>query len=1296
MALVESLGGTYVLAGSGSTVWGINGGGVYRTGGAQPGSWIHLSAGIGWANTQTMAVNSGGWIFCGTGYGSTGSGGGVYRSTDNGDSWALVRTFDRVQALAINASEVIFAAAYGDGMYVSTDSGATWTAKNNGLTTNELLELTIDPGGSIYLGTTSGLFFSNNDGDSWSQIDVGFSYPVVGAVAVANIDTTLAGTEDGRVYFTDDGGLSWSVVFEEPTLKVFDLAIDASWRFYAGTSQGVYRSVNFGSSWTQVGPSDLAVNSLMQDGGGDWWAGTNIGVYTSTDGVNWTAFRDGLAATVTKSLYINEVDSVFAGTLRSGIYFSGWDYDWATRNAGLAAFEIGAVCGFGTDQLIAAEWTQGPHVSTNNGVLWTLSNAGLPAVLTTCLATRIDGTALIGTNSDGVYWSDDFGATWSAGVISPVTRVYDIVTDNNGRAFAGTENNGIYRSEDGGENWAKVGLGTEDVMAIAIDSTNAYVYAATFANGIWRGDELGENWTQLIGSFTFPSDCQVDQFGNLFVASSQVGVWIMGENAFGSHSMYDIRTGLNNLGVNALAINSNGDLYAATNGNGVYFSPRVGDADNDFVDDGIDNCPYVPNPAQVDTDGDDKGDVCDPPPGDVSYTVVTGDAADLYYSAVGDLDRDNYPDVVFSDPTQNGVYVAYGESGGGLEAPVSLLSGGASAIVLDYVDNDVFMDVIVATTGAVDVLFNEGGRLFGTGSPIAIESGSAQKREPQDAVVPSVASGYFDDNQVLDLVVAPGEIHVGLGDRTFAAPLVLPFQFETVNVCDFNFDGRDDLAVLAGDQIKIYLNDGLTTPSFSESSSSSVGTPDLQLAPSHAVADFDWDGYCDFALVVPLLSPGGSSVITVVFGDGTASGSRVISIPVEGDAYDLVVSDPDRDGNLDIAVANGSEQRLEIYFGDGLGNFADPDFVPLATAADLTYVLSTLDLDRDGNPDYVSGATGGGDLQLAYNDEVAAPIIQNETYFPMTTTGYSNIYVKVTNPGGFVIGRNGQTVAGSDYWRIDDDGDGVIDQQAVDYNVQPGTYTVHVVPKPGTSPVSPINMGIGVDGSQQATVFLNYVPGGGGKSGEDDGGIDFPYDIYPPGQEPDVWPLSGIPVREAQPTITWDGLAAGEGAQYTFQLHERHDFNDQEGSMIEEVQDLASSEYKISASLAGDHVYYWHVLFDRDHNYTYEDISNTYALYIVDCCIGEVGNVNLSGTGTPAQELPTIGDITMLIDYLFVRETPGDLPCLEEADVNRSYTPVGDPPQPLRGSDITIGDIAYLINYLFISGPENVNLFDCP
>jgi hypothetical protein len=84
----------------------------------------------------------------------------------------------------------------------------------------------------------------------------------------------------------------------------------------------------------------------------------------------------------------------------------------------------------------------------------------------------------------------------------------------------------------------------------------------------------------------------------------------------------------------------------------------------------------------------------------------------------------------------------------------------------------------------------------------------------------------------------------------------------------------------------------------------------------------------------------------------------------------------------------------------------------------------------------------------------------------------------------------------------------------------------------------------------------------------------------------------------------------------------------------------------------------------------------------VSCCVGRVGDANGSG-----DDEPTIGDISAIIDMLFISNT--EVACIVEADVNQSggYHPIAE--------NITIGDITMLVDYLFITGPTDGTLLEC-
>jgi hypothetical protein len=103
---------------------------------------------------------------------------------------------------------------------------------------------------------------------------------------------------------------------------------------------------------------------------------------------------------------------------------------------------------------------------------------------------------------------------------------------------------------------------------------------------------------------------------------------------------------------------------------------------------------------------------------------------------------------------------------------------------------------------------------------------------------------------------------------------------------------------------------------------------------------------------------------------------------------------------------------------------------------------------------------------------------------------------------------------------------------------------------------------------------------------------------------------------------------------------------------------------------------YYFALRAYDEAGNYSALSNSRLIVAVEmsCCFGRVGDVN----GLEGDE-PTIADVAMLIENVF-RNRP--VLCAAEADINQSG---GANPQQGSNGDITIGDIALLIDYLFQS-----------
>ena len=99
---------------------------------------------------------------------------------------------------------------------------------------------------------------------------------------------------------------------------------------------------------------------------------------------------------------------------------------------------------------------------------------------------------------------------------------------------------------------------------------------------------------------------------------------------------------------------------------------------------------------------------------------------------------------------------------------------------------------------------------------------------------------------------------------------------------------------------------------------------------------------------------------------------------------------------------------------------------------------------------------------------------------------------------------------------------------------------------------------------------------------------------------------------------------------------------------------------------------YYYVVVTESTPGNYSPASRVMFIDLTSCCVGQVGDIN----GIDGDE-PTIGDVALLIDHLFISYT--DPACMPEADVNQSGGL-----HPTR-NEISIGDAAILIDHLFIN-----------
>ena len=261
-------------------------------------------AGDNWSPVNTGLPQSGANYFVeSVGYNGTylfaGTQSGIYRSNDGGASWSVANG-TLTASNAVNANKfyvfagVTMAVFNGDilsggGIWRTGNNGNTWTIGHSGMGSNAKVFNMAVNGATLYASTNVGLYNSSDNGLSW-QPSVSMNYACYG-IAV-NGNNLIALTAFGYRYSTN-GGSVWTDATGDPAspvggeIAVFDGKIYATVVTSGTTTSDVLVSTTNGASWvsasTAIGPIDItALNEFLVDGG-LLYLGALFDIYFTTD-----------------------------------------------------------------------------------------------------------------------------------------------------------------------------------------------------------------------------------------------------------------------------------------------------------------------------------------------------------------------------------------------------------------------------------------------------------------------------------------------------------------------------------------------------------------------------------------------------------------------------------------------------------------------------------------------------------------------------------------------------------------------------------------------------------------------------------------------------------------------------------------------------------------------------------------------------------------------------------------------------------------------------------------------------
>ena len=477
-------------------------------------TWTQVNNGIGnlYVGSLFMHPENPAILLAGTGNNAYPAGGGIYLTTDGGESWRHVggqhitsvefATSDPAIAYAAGAGEFfrsedggqtwnlllhqrgwgwgpdgirpgfpidfqvdprdpdrIFVNNYGGGNFLSEDGGATWVSSSTGYTGADLRDISVSPSNPavVFVNGRSGPFVSYDGGIRWQGINPLEAREIAEGARIS-VDPArpehvlLSSAHWGWTYESSDSGRNW-----ELTTDFGDRLQNLPYEDTNQKFQGM-QALTFAPSDSQVIYGGFGVWRCATDAEPDL-CGTKtlMSLLVSTDGGrNWSV-REGIALeglTVTE-IVVHPLDANVA---------------WAATAGG------------------------GVFQTTDRGNTWQLLSNGLQAksVMDLALDPKNPNVLYAGSDSRGVYKSEDGGQSWrgSSAGMDPNESVGALVVDPRrpNVVYAGSWRSGVYLSEDAGQSWRPLseGLRTRSVRALALSTDGETLYAATRGEGVFR------------------------------------------------------------------------------------------------------------------------------------------------------------------------------------------------------------------------------------------------------------------------------------------------------------------------------------------------------------------------------------------------------------------------------------------------------------------------------------------------------------------------------------------------------------------------------------------------------------------------------------------------------------------------------------------------------------------------------------------------------------------------------------------------------------------------------------------
>jgi gliding motility-associated-like protein len=486
--------------------------------------------------------------------------GGVFASTDEGETWTALR--EGLGQLSVNSFAVcqgyLFCAINeSTGLYALEAGNQRWVRSSTGLGEFAVISLAATPTHVFALNNQGNLFVSSNLGITWESI----GFMTGNVTRISSFGARLFATTFEGIFESSDNGQTWVARNNGLTSTYCYGSDEIEGTFITWTKDGIFLSTDAAVTWkkTNVGigyPTVVKkgsiiiagnfVNAFISSNDGASFTslpalrgitcamvinnkiivGNDYGLHKSYDnGNSWVSINEGMT-NARINTFAESGNSWFVGTGLSVYRSDNHGNLWTKQSLSPELQLVHGLASAGSNIVAAAE--SGLYVSENNGATWEKASSERAGSFITVddaliavnagrlviskdngrswtihseqsgLARLVyDGTTLYGAHYSGIMSSKDKGKTW---IVLPgsgsLPNYLHTLFFNDGQIFAGVVNAGVYTSADQGATWVSSNNGMATNQIQCFASANNNVYASGYRE-VLESSNNGTNWTSI-------------------------------------------------------------------------------------------------------------------------------------------------------------------------------------------------------------------------------------------------------------------------------------------------------------------------------------------------------------------------------------------------------------------------------------------------------------------------------------------------------------------------------------------------------------------------------------------------------------------------------------------------------------------------------------------------------------------------------------------------------------------------------------------------------------------------------